>query len=97
MLPFLCARGKISRVNLIKEVFFMEILKKFKSALSELTEVALLLLALGIVAGILTGSTVPFLGDIVGNIVTLVKALGDNGLVGLIALGIILWLFGKRN
>lgn len=75
----------------------MEILKKFKSALSELTEVALLLLALGIVAGILTGSTVPFLGDIVGNIVTLVKALGDNGLVGLIALGIILWLFGKRN
>lgn len=88
---------KIPRVNLIKEVCFMEILKKFKSALSELTEVAVLLLALGIVAGILTGSSVPFLGDIVGNIVTLVKALGDNGLVGLIALGIILWLFGKRN
>jgi len=75
----------------------MEILKKFKSALGELTEVALLLLALGIVAGILTGGTVPFLGDIVGNIVTLVKALGDNGLVGLIALGIILWLFAKRS
>jgi hypothetical protein len=40
---------------------------------------------------------VPFLGNVVGNIVALVKDLGSNGIVGLIALGIILWLFSKRT
>ena len=31
------------------------------------------------------------------NIMTLVKALGDGGLVGLITLGVILWLFSGRK
>jgi hypothetical protein len=34
---------------------------------------------------------------VVGNIVALIKDLGSNGLVGLIALGIILWLFSNRS
>jgi hypothetical protein len=47
---------------------------------------------------ILFGSKVGFItGDIVGNLITLIKALGDNGLAGLIALAVILWLFSKRN
>lgn len=74
----------------------MEIFKKTKAFLMEITEVGLLLVALGIVAGILTGDQVPFLGNIVGNIVALVQALGNQGLVGLIALGVICWLFGKK-
>ena len=36
-------------------------------------------------------------GDIAGNLTILISSLGDNGLVGLIALAIILWLFNKRN
>lgn len=74
----------------------MEMFKKTKAFLMEITEVGLLLVALGIVAGILTGDQVPFLGNIVGNIVALVQALGNQGLVGLMALGVICWLFNKR-
>ncbi len=75
---------------------FMEAIKKW---LGELTEVALLLIALGIVIQILfggSGTTIPFLGGIVTNLTDLLNKLGSNGLVGLIALGIILFLFRKR-
>lgn len=74
----------------------MDILRKAKSFLSEITEVGFVLIALGIVFGILTGPDVPFLGNIVGNLISLVRALGDNGLVGLIALGTIAWVFTKK-
>jgi hypothetical protein len=40
---------------------------------------------------------VPFFGNVTTNILGLVKALGDAGLVGLITLGIILWLFAGRK
>ena len=46
---------------------------------------------------VLIGPKVAFLGDVVGNLLMLIKALGDNGLVGLIAIAIILWLFSKRS
>ena len=54
------------------------------------------LLALAIVAALLVGGSLPFFGSVVGNMINLVKELGANGLVGLIALGLILWLFSKR-
>ena len=57
----------------------------------------ILLLAFAIVASLLVGGTLPFFGGVVGNIVGLVKDLGSNGLVGLIAVGIIMWLFSKRS
>jgi hypothetical protein len=62
----------------------------------QVTEMGLLLIALAVVAGILFGSTLPFVGNVVGNLLTLIKSLGESGLVGLIAVGIILWLLGKR-
>ena len=37
------------------------------------------------------------LGNVTGNLMALVKSLGDAGLVGLIALGVILWLFSSRR
>lgn len=37
-----------------------------------------------------------FGGDIVGNIITIIGQLGDGELVGLIAVGIILYLINKR-
>jgi hypothetical protein len=51
------------------------------------------LLALGIVVGLLSGGFMPFVGNIAGNIVSLVNQLGNAGVVGLIAVGVILWLF----
>ena len=71
--------------------------KLVKGWIGELTELGLMLLALAIVASLLVGGTLPFFGGVVGNIEALVKDLGSNGLVGLIALGIILWLFSERS
>jgi len=46
----------------------------------------------------LFGRQVDFLpGDIVANIMNIVDRLGDGGLAGLIALGIIIWLFWRRK
>ena len=72
-------------------------IQTIKSWIGALTEVALMLLALAIVLAILVGSNLPFFGGVTANIMAWVKDLGANGLVGLIALGIILWLFSKRT
>jgi hypothetical protein len=54
------------------------------------------LIAVGVVLQILFGAAVPFLGlDVVGAITTFVGALGEKGLVGLIALAVIYWSFKK--
>jgi hypothetical protein len=72
-------------------------LETIKKWIGALTEVGLLLLALAIVATLLVGANLPFFGDVVTNIMALVKSLGDAGLVGLIALAIIIWLFSGRD
>src|SRR5262245_4019508 len=75
----------------------MDALKGLKNLIAALTEIGLMLLALAIVAALLVGGNVPFFGSVVTNITNMVKDLGSNGLVGLIALGLILWLFSKRT
>jgi len=56
----------------------------------KLTEAGVALLALGIVMQVIFGKVVPFVGgDIVGNITAIVASLGAQGLVGLVALGVI--------
>ena len=72
-------------------------LQTVKTWVGALTEVALMLLALGIAMALLAGPQVPFLGNVVANIIALVNELGKNGIVGLIALGVILWLFSNRS
>ncbi len=62
-----------------------------------LTELGLMLLALAIVLALLVGSNLPFFGTVTTNIMAMVKDLGSNGLVGLIVLGLILWLFSNRK
>jgi hypothetical protein len=62
-----------------------------------LTDIGLILLGLAIVAALLVGGTLPFFGGVVSNIIGLVAELGKNGLVGLIAVAIILWLFSRRS
>jgi hypothetical protein len=77
----------------------MHILETAKRWIAEITEIALLLVALGIVFEILFGGAVPFFGStsIVKNLTTLVSSLGENGLVGLIAIGVIIYLFNRRQ
>jgi hypothetical protein len=81
----------------------MHFLEEAKKWLGEFTEIILLLIALGVGVEILFGKTVPFFGGIgqeqgiVYNLTTLLNTLGENGLVGLIALGIIVWLFYRKR
>lgn len=73
------------------------LIDKFKKWIAQITELGLLLIALAIVLQILVGTNIVFFGDVVGNLTNLIGNLGDNGLVGLIAIAIILWLFAKRS
>ena len=67
-----------------------------RGAIKSITEIGIALLALAIIATLLVGgANMAFLGDVVGNIIGLVKQLGSAGLVGLISLGVILWLFRR--
>ncbi len=75
----------------------MRFLEETKRWLGEITEIALLLIALGIAVEILFGQTVPFFGSVVTNLTALLNTLGQNGLVGLIALSIILFLFYRKK
>jgi len=75
----------------------MDAIAKIKTWIGAFIDIGLMLLALAIVASLLVGGSLPFFGGVVGNIVGLVKDLGTNGLVGLIALGVIFWLFAKRS
>ena len=70
---------------------------KFKSIVGELTDILLSIAALAVVASIVAGNKVPFLGNVVDGIIGIVDKLSQAGLVGLIALGIILWLFSNRK
>jgi hypothetical protein len=75
----------------------MNALTMVKKWIGEIVEIALLLVALGVTVEILFGEQVPFFGGIVKNLTALIGSLGQNGLVGLIALGIIVWLFYRKK
>ena len=76
----------------------MDALRVVAKWVGQITEVGLALIALGIVVQILFGENATFLtGDIVGNLINLIRALGENGLVGLIALGVILYLYKQAR
>ena len=62
-----------------------------------ITELGLAIIALGVVLQIIFGAAVPFLGmDIVGSVVTLVKQLGAEGLVGLVAIWVLWGIYSKQ-
>lgn len=76
----------------------MDMLNTLKAWIGGLTEIILMLVALGIAVSLLYGGTsLPFFGTIVKNLIDLVSALGGAGLSGLIVLGIILYLFSHRK
>tara|TARA_B100000287_G_scaffold369380_1_gene366202 strand:+ start:513 stop:734 length:222 start_codon:yes stop_codon:yes gene_type:complete len=62
-----------------------------------ITELGLAIIALGVVLQVLFGAAVPFLGmDVVGSVVSLVKSLGSEGLVGLVAVWILWGIYQKK-
>ena len=75
----------------------MNYFEKVKKWVGEITEISLLLIALGISVEVLFGSKVPVFNGIVTNLTGLISTLGENGLVGLIALGIIIFLFQRKK
>lgn len=75
----------------------MHYLEEVKKWLAEITEVFLLLVALGIIASILFGDALPFFGRVVPNLTALIAGLGDKGMVGLITLAVILYLFQRMR
>jgi len=76
----------------------MDIMQRAGAWIIGLTHISVMLLTLGIVWGVLFGAAVPFVGgDVVGNIIGVVTQLGNAGLIGLIALVIVVWLFRHQN
>ena len=76
----------------------MDLIDRVTRWIGDIVELGLALVALGIVIQILFGDAASFLtADIVGNLIALIKSLGDNGLVGLIALAIILYLYHRMR
>jgi hypothetical protein len=65
-----------------------------KSWIGGLTTVSISLLGLAIVLQVLFGDSVVFVPvDVIGSISGIVTSLGSSGLVGLITVGVIYWIF----
>ena len=72
-------------------------LDNIKSWLREIAEVGLLVIAVAIVLEIIFGSAVPYIGiGILDNVTALTAQLGADGLVGIITIGLVVWLYMRR-
>ena len=69
---------------------------KIKGWIGELTDIAVALVALGVAAGVVFGD-VPFVGAVLGNLIDLINALGDNGVVGISVLAILSGMYGRSG
>ena len=75
----------------------MGMLDNIKSWLRQIAEVGLLVIAAAVVLEIIFGSPVDFVGlSILDNITALTRELGEQGLVGIISIAIIIWLYLRR-
>ena len=75
----------------------MGMLDTVKSWLRQIAEVGLLVIAAAVVLEIIFGSPVEFVGlSILDNITALTRELGEQGLVGIISIAIIIWLYLRR-
>ncbi len=75
-------------------------LEKLRTAgtwIGELTEVSLGLLALAVVLQVLFGATVPFFPiDVIVSVVDVTNQLGSEGLVGLVAVWVLMALLNRN-
>ncbi|HHZ75494.1 MAG TPA: hypothetical protein EYN55_02180 [Rhodospirillales bacterium] len=59
-----------------------------------ITRIAMALVPLGIVLGVLFGANVDLFNNVIINLINIIKLFSKESLIGLIALGIVIWLFG---
>ena len=71
----------------------MNALNMLRDVIGSLTGIIVSLVALGVAAGVVFGSGVPFVGGVLDNLLNLVNTLGGEGLVGLIVLAVLLDLY----
>ena len=71
----------------------MNALNTLRDISGSLTGIIVSLVALGVAAGVVFGSGVPFVGGVLDNLLNLVNTLGGEGLVGLIVLAVQLDLY----
>ena len=65
--------------------------------LSSVLDLGVKLLAVGVILQIIFGAAVPFIGlDILANVIKFITALGSQGLVGLVAIGVLGWAFNRK-
>ena len=73
-------------------------LEMAKNFLREVVDIGLLLIAVAVILQVIFGEAIPFVGgDVVTNLLGIVTTLGDGGLVGLIAVAIIIYLINKNS
>jgi hypothetical protein len=74
----------------------MKMLSTAKEWLKEILDLGIVVIAVAVILQLIFGAAVPFVGgDVVANVIELVNALGSQGLVGLVALGVLVWSFNK--
>lgn len=65
--------------------------------LNNVLDLGVKLIAVAVVLQILFGAAIPFIGlDVVAGIIKLITALGQQGLVGLVAIAVLYWAFNKK-
>ena len=75
----------------------MNMLDTVKGLLRQISEVGLLVIAATVVLELIFCSPVQFVGvSLLDNITALSTKLGEQGLVGIISIGIIIWLYLRR-
>ena len=73
-------------------------ISKIKQIMREIIDFGLLLIAIAIILELLFGPSTPFLGEnIIDNLVLLIQDLGNAGVVGLISIAIIIYLWNKAS
>ena len=78
-------------------VYMDKVFTVASSFLSQVLDLGIKLVAVAVILQILFGAAVPFLGiDVVAGIIKLVGALGSQGLVGLVAIAVLLWAFNRK-
>ena len=62
-----------------------------------ITRIAMALVPLGIVLGVLFGANAEMFNSVIINLINIIKLFSKESLIGLIALGIVVWLFQLSN
>ena len=71
-------------------------ISRIKQILREIIDFGLLLIAIAIILEVLFGPSAPFLGkNITQNLVGLINQLGSEGVVGIISVAIIIYLWNR--